>query len=441
MTRNSVLRQVALLTTICLASRASADEPTIDFSAYRPESGIAIIQEAGQLRVSWPLEPGTGRLELDLRPDKPLIRTMGFAPEAGKPTRAVIENADPVTYLLVGSREAPAGRPPGMSVFNVFFDTPATRPYQSYRGRLDLKRVRISTHGRRATIAIGDVTIGPFAGELRLTFYRGASLAHLETVVHTQDDRRAILYDTGLALPSANKARFAWVDTEGQLVRQEASADDADRHLAVRHRALIVETAGGSVACFPPPHQFFFPRDQTDNLKTVWFGRDHRGLDTRFGFGIRQAERGGGSYVPWFNAPPGTDQRLGVFYLLSAGDAGQAVRETARYTRGDRYARLAGYHTLTSHWHMAATMAALEEKSRGGPRTVPDSVRMFKEMGVEIVHLAEFHGDGHPQGPGPVRLAEMDAMFAECKRLSDGEVLVLPGEEANIAIGQARPGK
>ena len=45
---------------------------------------------------------------------------------------------------------------------------------------------------------------------------------HIETVVHTQEDRRAILYDTGLALPSASKTRFAWVDTEGKLERQEA---------------------------------------------------------------------------------------------------------------------------------------------------------------------------------------------------------------------------
>ena len=66
---------------------------------------------------------------------------------------------------------------------------------------------------------------------------------------------------------------------------------------------------------------------------------------------------------------------------------------------------------------------------------------MFKDMGVEIVHLAEFHGDGHPQDPGPLRLPEMEAMFAECRRLSDGELLVLPGEEANIDLGQARAGK
>ena len=170
--------------------------------------------------------------------------------------------------------------------------------------------------------------------------------------------------------------------------------------------------------------------------------REHRRRWTRASsaFGIRQAEHGGGSFVPWFNAPPGTDQHLGVFYLLSEGDAERALRETLRYTHGDHFPKLPGYHTFTSHWHMAVTMAALQQKSRGGLRTIPDSVRMFKDMGVEIVHLAEFHGDGHPHDPGPQRLPEMEAMFAECKRLSDGELLVLPGEEANIALGEARPG-
>ena len=61
---------------------------------------------------------------------------------------------------------------------------------------------------------------------------------------------------------------------------------------------------------------------------------------------------------------------------------------------------------------------------------------MFKDMGVEMVHLAEFHGDGHPQDPGRVRLDEMQAMFDECRRLSDQEILFLPGEEANVHLGR-----
>ncbi len=66
---------------------------------------------------------------------------------------------------------------------------------------------------------------------------------------------------------------------------------------------------------------------------------------------------------------------------------------------------------------------------------------MFKDMNVKIVHLAEFHGDGHPQDPGPVRLAEMKAMFDECRRLSDDHLLFLPGEEANVHLKATRRGE
>ena len=90
---------------------------------------------------------------------------------------------------------------------------------------------------------------------------------------------------------------------------------------------------------------------------------------------------------------------------------------------------------------MAIAMAALQEKARGKARSTPDFVQMFKDMGVEMVHLAEFHGDGHPQDPGPVRLAEMQAMFDECRRLSDGKLLLMPGEEANVYLGLPGPGR
>ncbi len=95
-----------------------------------------------------------------------------------------------------------------MSVFNVFFDTPANRPFQAYRSKLELKRVRVTSQGDRATVAIGDLTIGPFTGELRFTVYPGAALVHVESVIHTQEDTRAILYDTGLAFRSSSEPQI-----------------------------------------------------------------------------------------------------------------------------------------------------------------------------------------------------------------------------------------
>jgi hypothetical protein len=422
-------------------SEVRADSPSVDLSGYKPESGIVVRRDGDRLTLDWPMEDERGQCVLDLRPGQPLFASISAIKIDGRGVQHILEDVDPVCFLLVGSRQAPADRPPGMSVFNVFFDTPANRPFDSLRVNLDLKRVSARSKGHAVTVSIGDVSAGRFIGELRLTVYRGARLVHVETVIHTNEDTRAILYDAGLAGIGPEKLRFRWVDTEGKRESVQPADQTKDRHLAVRYRTLIAESDAGSIACFPPPHQYFFPRDLTDNLKTVWFGRDHRGLDDRFGFGIRQAEKGGGSFVPWFNAPPGTDQRLGVFYLLSSGNAEKALEQTLRYTYGDRFRKLPGYHTMTSHWHMAITEAAMRQKKAGKAPTTPDFVGMFKGLGVNIVHLAEFHGDGHPRDPGPLRLPEMQSMFQECERLSDNELLFLPGEEANSYLGKARPGK
>lgn len=422
-----------------------AAEPEVSLSGDQAAGDIRVERVEEELRLSWPIRPGgdnavSSSLKLDLRPGHPLIRMMAVVQSPHGRVVPILENADPVTYLVVGSRAAPGGRPPGMSVFNVFFDSPAKRPFHIDRSKLDIKRVRVKTEGRRATVAIGDLTIGPFTGELQLTVYADSRLIHLETVIQTLEDRRAILYDTGLALQDASGLRLRWLDVEGKEQRVKAAPTARDQALRVAHRFLIAESETGAVACFPPPHQFFSPRDLTDNLSTVWYGEGHRGLDDRFGFGIRQSETGGGGFVPWFNARPGIEQRLGVFYLLTA-DPRSAAAEVLRYTHGDRFPRLEGYRTFTTHWHMATAVEALRRKQAGESDPIPDLVRMFKAMGVNIVHLAEFHGDGHPRDPGPIRLRELQAMFDECRRVSDDELLILPGEEANVYLGLPAPGR
>ena len=57
-------------------------------------------------------------------------------------------------------------------------------------------------------------------------------------------------------------------------------------------------------------------------------------------------------------------------------------------THNDRFPDLPGYQTFTSHWHMAITMAAMAELALGSTRTTPDFVKMFKDMNVNLVHLA-----------------------------------------------------
>jgi hypothetical protein len=426
-----------------IVSTANAEIP-VDFSGYRADSGVTVVQQADRLSVSWPIGPAEfGRMELNTRPGAPLIERLGIGPRPTGESRTLLGQADPVTFLSVGSRESPPDRPKTMSVFNVFFDSPARRPYETVRARLTPKGVKVSSQSGRATIAIDGLSAGPFSGSLEITAYANARLIHIEAVISTSQEDRAFLYDAGLVVSETRPSHVVWTDIDGRLNRKEVHRETGSTPVAVHHRMIVAETAGGagSIACFPPPHQYFFPRDFTDNQKTVWWGANHRGLEPRSGFGIRQTETGGGNYVPWFNAPPNSIQRLGVFYLLTSGNAENAIAETLRYTRGDRFPDLPGRITFTSHWHMALTMAAMQAKTEPlKKRTEPDLVKMFKDMNVKIVHLAEFHGDGHPRDPGPVRLPEMRAMFDECRRLSDSNLLVLPGEEANADLTDRRPG-
>jgi hypothetical protein len=433
---------VCLLAGVCLGKwpNKAADAPnvSVDLSRYSPTCGVQVRAQADRLEISWPMGPAEqGRASFSLTPGKPLIENLAIAKDATSAGEPLLHGVDPVTFLTVGTREAPSGRPPTMSVWNVFFDKPAKRPFQTYAPHLDLKRAQVTSQGQRATVTVGDLAAGPFSGEWQFTFYASSRLIHVEAVMQTHEDRRAILYDAGLAGESTGWQAVAWVDTERRWQRIAAGLQTADQPLAVRHRAIIAETAGGSVACFPSPHQFHFPRDWTDNLKFVWVGRGHQGGSAAFGFGVRQVADGGRAFEPWFNAPPGTRQRLGVFYLLTRGRAEDALRETLRYTHGDRFPQLPGRVTFTTHYHMAVAMDAMARQFQG----VPEFVAAFKEIGVNAVHIADFHGDGHPKDPGPLRLPELEAMNKECRRLSDSELLLIPGEEINEFLGLAEPGK
>lgn len=423
----------------CVAARG---EVPVDVSAYAPECKVKIQQNGEQLTASWPIAEGEfGRLALSLKAGEPLIRQLGVSRDASGRFEPLVERVDPAVFLTVGSRQAPPGKPPEQ-VWQVFFDNPHRRPHHTYLSRLDLQRVKVASRHERATISVDTLTAGPFTGSLEFTLYAGCRLMRIDAVVSTKEDRLAMIYDAGLLCDEPSWRQFSWLDTEGRLRRAPAAPAASDQALAVRHRTLLVESSEGTLACFPPPHQFQFPRDYTDNLRFVWFGRGHNALTDRYGFGVRQNKDGGGNYVPWFNAPPKVRHRLGVFYLLTGGSADDALSETLRFTHGDRFPELPGYLTMTSHWHMAIAVAAMQRSgaARTNPPT-PDFVTMFKDMNVNMVHLGEFHGDGHQKDPGPLRLPELAAMFDECRRWSDEKLLLIPGEEVNTFLGLELQGK
>ena len=399
-------------------------------------AGIEVEQDAARIRVTWPLSAEeTGQAVFSLDPGKPLVESLGVGP-AGGTVRTVLQGLNPVTLLTIGERDLtnPAG-------WVAFFDNPPLRPHQTFLAILGKRMAKVTAGDDRTTVSLAEISAGSFHGDVRFTFYRNSPLVHAEAVMSTAEQGRAILYDTGLTSAASDWRNAVWRDTSGSVQREACQTDTPAANLKVAGRTIAVEGKHGSVAAFPAPHQFFFPEDEAFNLQFVWLGKGYGGQVADAGFGIRQAPAGDKRYVPWFNAPPGTEQHLGVFYLLSSGDGARTLDEVARYTHGDRYEALPGYLTYTSHYHIEHTFEFLrrqrEEHAEGMPPelAVPGFVKTFKARGVNIVHLAEFHAGDTPHLPDEKRLPLLKTLHEECRRLSDDELLVLPGEEPNVHLG------
>jgi hypothetical protein len=418
-----------------LAAAARAQPPVVDLSGHDPASGVTVRQDDTRLRLTWPIAEGEhGVLVLQLRPAQPLIEELGLARTADGPSTPLLRQVNPVTLLTVGSRDL------SKQGWNVFFDNPPLRPHETFVAVRDTKRVRARSHGRRCTVVLDGLSAGPFRGEMRFTVYPGCRLVHAEAVVRTEKDACAILYDAGLTGPGPDGDKIAWIDTADRLRRVPVRGQEPATPVAVRYRAIVAETGGGSVALFPPPHQFLYPLDFADNFQLVWYGRGFRQKLDDWGLGVRQPPEGDKRYVPWVNAPPGTQQHLSVFYLLHRGGASQALEEVRRFTHGDRFKPLDGYRTFTSHYHVEHTLEFVREQRRqqtdGVPRGLeePPFVKTFKAHGVDIVHLAEFHVEHTPE-MNAQRLPLLKTLHVECRRLSDGRFLLLPGEEPNVQLG------
>ncbi len=400
------------------------------------DSGIVLEPSTTQLRVTWPISATENGLAVfNLDETKPLIESLGIA-APGEPVTVILRALNPVTLLTVGSRDSQ--NPQG---WGAFFDKVPTRPFETFLVQLGKREWHTTREGNRVTIRLAAASAGEFDGDVRVTFYRNSPLIHVEMVMTTKEDWRAIIYDTGLTSAAPDWDSMAWLDPNGNFQNVSLDATALAKPLAVAGRALVASSRNGSLAVFPAPHQFFYPQDEAFNNKFVWFGSNYVQRVNDFGFGIRQSPTGDNRYVPWFNAPPNTEQHLGVFYLLTRGDAPSALAEVARYTHGDHYKKLPGRLTFTSHYHIEHTKNFLEMQQRqhtnGVPRglEIPGFVKTFKAHGVDIAHLAEMHYEDGSRLTESNRLAQLKVMYDETRRLSDGEFLLLPGEEPNIQLG------
>jgi hypothetical protein len=140
--------------------------------------------------------------------------------------------------------------------------------------------------------------MGIFSGRLQLTIYKGTNPMRMERLQRQRSQTVAYIYRGGLkGFNIKDLERVTWRDTGGDSQKYEfgGAPNESEVPVVVKNRVLIGEGKSGSIATFPPPHQFFFPRQIEVNLGYVWYRKDN---DSSFTFGVRQSETAGNYAYP-----------------------------------------------------------------------------------------------------------------------------------------------
>ncbi|WP_276480159.1 hypothetical protein [Paraflavitalea pollutisoli] len=419
------MKRISILALCLIHSILHAQLP-VDLSGMEKNSSTVITTRNNQLQVTWPAGGNEkARLVLDLTTGQPLFQSIQLTSQGVY--REAAAGLDPAFVLTVGKRDLVS-----QNGWNIFFDRVPNKPYQAYPVQFTKQSVRASSHAGRTSILIDQVSAASFTGYLEITLYKGSPLFNISATMSTAVDSTAILYDAGLVSKGPLWQKVSWSDVDNNLRSIQPAAVALAKNQEVKYRTIIGTGKAGNLAVFPAPHQYFYPLDEAFNLKFTWHGNQYRNMVDGYGIGIRQDLQGDRRFVPWLNAPPGTRQQLNFFCLIGTKDATNTLASVKRFTHNDRYPALPGYKTMSSHFHIEHVQDVLGNKPI--PET-PNFIKVFKQTGVDVVHLGEFHGPGHPKGPATDRLPELKTLFDECERLSDSSFLLLPGEEPNNFFG------
>ncbi len=375
---------------------AASSATPCDLSQYRAGPGLSASNTENQLVVTW-----QGARDSELRArygidgGQPVVRDLSVR-KGGGAWAILGENLKPEYRVVTGVRrmstqQADPLRAAGVELtpdviaknrWYAFWDAPlfipeppaagrgqaAPRTVGSPRTAAEIRRANASfssascsvkTDGASLEVTFPGLSMGIFAGDLRFTVYRGTNLIRMDAVASTNEEWVAYKYDGGLSgFSTALTPRVTWRDTGGhdQQYAFGGVPNETIVPLKAANRVLVAEGKSGSIATFPMPHTFFFTREVDTNLGYVWYRLD---AGKRFAFGVRQADREEvaqyAENFALFNAPPGTRQRMGVYFYLSP-EAAETTRQAAlAFTHNDTFKPLPGYKTMVNHFHLRFT--------------------------------------------------------------------------------------
>src|ERR1022692_1040086 len=372
----------------------------------------------------------TGRRRISAQQEVPLRQLGMFTPE-------IIERQKWFAFW-----DAPLNVP-GRPGSNAAVDLPR-KPEEIQRAwaTFQITGCQVVTDGTRLEANFPGVSLGIFSGGLRYTVYRGTNLIRQEVIAKTDAPSVAYKFVAGLkGFTIGNDTRLMWRDIargwQHNLFGGHVNSDPVA--LKARNRLAIVESGAGTVAVFPASHQFFFSREVEANLGYNYYRKDS---ETTFAVGVRQADREesfrpyGTTDAVWqrrvtqarefeenfalYNAPPGTMQRMAVYFYLDSGNAQATQRAVMAFTHDDVYKPLPGYQVMVSHFHFHLNEELTDHDLVAGQGFVDVVVGEGHHCLIGGLRVARIQVkvDGHPLHSARGRVVEREVLL-ELARLGD----------------------
>ena len=468
---------------VLCAAIATGQGINCGLSGYKPMDGLKAQMHGGVLEVTWLGErKETLRANFNIVGGKPMVEELS-AKKAGGKWIVLGQKLSPEFEITSGVRRlseqqmAPM-RELGIQItpeviekekWNAFWDAPLMVPGRNGTN-LDLPRkpeeirkswaeykvsaCEVKTDGARLEVSFPGLNVGVFSGGLQYTVYRGTNLLRQEIIAKTTEPSVAYKYVGGLkGFSTGDNTRVVWRDSSRGWQQYEfgGPVNQQPVGLVARNRLGILEMNGGSLAFMPPSHKFFWSREIETNLGYVYYRKDE---GEHFSIGVRQPDREIGA-KPWgisdevwtrrvgesrghlnnfalYNAPPGTMQRMPVYFYLSPTDSRTTQQQVMAFTHDDVYKPIPGFKVMVSHFHFHFNEQITDAKNIDAQ---PSWLPVFRDLGINIAILADFHGDSHPSDTGKVRLDEQKVYFDGCQRYSDKDFLLIPGEEPDANFG------
>ena len=318
--------RVVWMTVLC-AGAAVAQAQSCNVQDWRPIAGVSVTPSRSGVEVVLAGRTGQqNRARFGLRDGQPVVEELAAQKGRRRVDRAGQQISTPEFQVTTGRRRISTTEldilkrlhndtPEAEEEYkwNVFWDAPLEIPgHDSHlvgpgRTADEVKRAtvsynpsacRVKSDGDRVSVVFNGLALGIFSGDLEFTAYKGSNLLRQEAVANTDAQDVAYIYKAGLkGFAIGAKTKLEWRD-DAQLWQQYEFGGDVNQQpvdLQARNRLEILDAGAGSLAVFPPPHKFFFARENEVNLGYVYYRKDsdQSFLAGRDAAGTRQG------YEPW----------------------------------------------------------------------------------------------------------------------------------------------